>query len=212
MRLLVDKLEHLLRQRLTDMLAPVNLPPPLHSLARGSSFSAKASVLKIGQATVVPGTTDCPFGWSTRFPGNPSALTRFLETRPVFNGTAQPEGLGAPVFVPQSYDQDFAAATSLRRFAPESGGASRGKRSHWVGHTEDQLLERKPRDRLFPRAVDYRTYRLRLTGNGHFDPQEADGLSDIQGQDEGVMTANKFAGRDPILVLNVFVRTEGRLR
>ncbi len=55
---------------------------------------------------------------------------------------------------------------------------------------------------MFARAVDCRTYRLRLTVNGHFDPQQADRLSDIRKQVEGVMTADKFAGRDPILILN----------
>ncbi len=110
----------------------------------GSAFSARGSAPQIYQASAAPGTTGFPFGGSTRLTGNPSAISRLQEARPVFNGTAQPEMLVPPVLASRSFDQDLAAATSLRRFALESGGVPRGTRRHWVGPAEDHLPERSP--------------------------------------------------------------------
>ncbi len=104
----------------------------------------------------------------------------------------------------RTYEQDAAAAASLRRYAQASAltGDSSGTTQHWAGPTEDHLPERRPRNRLFARAVDYRTYRLRLTGPGYLTSSQHDKLIDTKKQVEGVMSADKFAGRNSILVLN----------
>ncbi len=64
------------------------------------------------------------------------------------------------------------------------------------------LPDRKPCNRLFAKAVDYRTYPLNNKGRGRFDAREVDKLSDIRKQVQTVMTTDKFAGRNPILFLH----------
>ncbi len=81
-----------------------------------------------------------------------------------------------------SYNQNLAPAALPRWFAQASGADFQGASRHSMGQTKGHLPERKPRNRLFAPIVDYRTYRLRLTGNGNFGPRLADRLSDIRKQ------------------------------
>ncbi len=92
---------------------------------------------------------------------------------------------------------------SLRRYAKNSAvsGDSSSATQYWAGQTEDHLPERKPRNRLFARAVDYRTYRLHIIGRGYLTPSQHDKLIDTKKQVEGAMSTEKFAGRNHILVL-----------
>ncbi len=66
----------------------------------------------------------------------------------------------------------------------------------------DHLPERRPRKLLFARAVEYRTYRLPEVCPWYLNARQHEKLFDLKKQIGRVMTADKFAGRYRILVLN----------
>ncbi len=104
-------------------------------------------------------------------------------------------------------EDDLRATCDLRRFAlqnlAETGATLAPPAPSPPGVRCDNNTEpdRKPRNRLFTKAIDYRTYRLRNKGNGRFSSRDAVDLSDIRKQIEGIKTPEKVAGKDSIVLL-----------
>ncbi len=70
-----------------------------------------------------------------------------------------------------------------------------------MGPYEPHLTERVPRNRVFKRALSYRTYRLKNVDQS-FQPRQADRLGDYQKRLKVTLYAPLFSGEEEIEVLN----------
>ncbi len=70
---------------------------------------------------------------------------------------------------------------------------------------EPHLTERVPRNRVFKRALSYRTYRLKNVDQS-FQPRQPDRLGDYQKRLKVTLYAPLFSGKEEIEVLNFLMQ------